>query len=246
MTHALCRDGDLSRAQLMETVLVFTDLTGANLTSACLNLTVFGNTKLFQASGLETCIHYGHSMVDHATIASSKGVSEQFWKGCGVPEELLRSAQKLPGRPEYYSSFVSYHHDDEEFAWKLVSDLQRAGVTCFLAPFSLEIGDPIRARIEQTIREYDKLILILSMTALESRWVEYEVKLAFAKEASSKEHILLPIRIDNAVMHAAPIEWAHRIVDASRDGRLIGDFTLWKETNQYENSFRGLLRSLRR
>ena len=38
----------------------------------------------------------------------------------------------------------------------------------------MKIGDRIRPRIDETIRVYDKLLLVLSKASVESQWVEQE------------------------------------------------------------------------
>ena len=48
----------------------------------------------------------------------------------------------------------------------------------------MKIGDRIRPRIDETIRLYDKLLLVLSKTSVASQWVEQEVETAWHGNAS--------------------------------------------------------------
>src|SRR5262249_58914496 len=82
----------------------------------------------------------------------------------------------------------------------LHADLQNRGVRCWFAPEDMKIGDRIRPRIDETIRLYDKLLLVLSKTSVTSQWVEQEVETALARERQQKITILFPVRIDNMVM----------------------------------------------
>src|SRR5436189_5614353 len=83
---------------------------------------------------------------------------------------------------EYYSCFISYSSKDEAFAKRLYADLQSNNVRCWFAPHDLKIGDRYRDRIDESIRLYDKLLLILSKHAVTSSWVEQEVETALEKE----------------------------------------------------------------
>ena len=83
---------------------------------------------------------------------------------------------------EYYSCFISYSSKDEDFAKRLYADLQTEHVRCWFAPEDLKIGEKFRPRIDEAIRWYDKLLLVLSENSVNSPWVEKEVETAFEKE----------------------------------------------------------------
>ena len=87
----------------------------------------------------------------------------------------------------------------------------------------MKIGDRLRPRIDETIRVYDKLLLVLSKTSVASQWVEQEVETALARERRQGTTILFPVRIDNTVM-ALETGWPALI----RNTRNIGDFRRWK------------------
>jgi hypothetical protein len=105
----------------------------------------------------------------------------------------------------------------------------------------LKIGDRFPERIEESIRLYDKLLLVLSESSVNSRWVEREVRAAFEKEERPPERtVLFPIRVDDAVMDTNKA-WAADI----RRSRHIGDFREWKEHDSYRKALERLLRDLR-
>jgi len=85
---------------------------------------------------------------------------------------------------EFYSCFISYSSQDDDFARRLHADLQQSGVRCWFAPEDLKIGDKFRMRIDESIRVYDKVMVILTEHSLASTWVEEEVEAAFEKERS--------------------------------------------------------------
>lgn len=71
---------------------------------------------------------------------------------------------------------------------------------CRFAPEDLKIGDRFNERIEESIKVYDKLLIILSEESISSRWVEREVNAAFENEENQNKTILFPVRVDDAVM----------------------------------------------
>ena len=122
---------------------------------------------------------------------------------------------------------------------RLYADLQRKNIRCWFAPEDLKIGDEFRNRIDESIRLYDKLLVILSQHSIDSAWVEYEVKKALKKEQDQGKPALFPIVLDEAIKDA-PDAWAADI----RRKRHIGDFTKWKDHDAYQVAFQRLLRDL--
>ena len=121
----------------------------------------------------------------------------------------------------------------------LPDDLQNHGVRCWFAPEDMKIGDHIRPRIDETIRLYDKLLLVLSKTSVASQWVEQEVETALDRERRQGTIILFPVRIDNTAM-TLETGWPALI----RRTRNIGDFQRWKTHNVYQKAFDRLLLDL--
>jgi hypothetical protein len=122
----------------------------------------------------------------------------------------------------------------------LHSQLQSKGTRVWLATEDLKIGDRFRAKIDEAIRLYDKLLLVLSKDSVKSPWVESEVEAAFEKERKQKRTVLFPIRLDDAVMEAEEA-WAADI----RRTRHIGDFRKWKNHDDYQKAFAQLMRDLK-
>src|SRR2546423_15505483 len=104
----------------------------------------------------------------------------------------------------------------------------------------MKIGDKIRRRIDESIRLYDKLLLVLSEHSVASQRVEHEVETAIGKELEGKPNVLFPIRVDQAIIDSKT-GWASHI----RLTRHIGDFTYWKQHDDYQKAFTRLLRDLK-
>jgi hypothetical protein len=217
-------------------------LTHADLTESTLNGTVFGENYLDEVIGLDSVIHNGPSVIGIATIYRSKGnIPEAFLRGAGVPDNFITYMRSLAGQAiEFYSCFISYSSKDHEIAERLYADLQAKGVRCWFAPEDLKIGDKFRQRIDESIRLYDKLLLVLSEDSISSSWVEDEVESALERERNENRLVLFPIRIDDAVENTQKA-WAASL----RRQRHIGDFTSWKDHDAYQKSFERLLRDLR-
>lgn len=236
------RGADLRDASLNSADLSWADLRGANLTNSSMGETILGANNLRDTKGLDTVRHQRPSIIGIDTIFLSKGdISEAFLKGTGVPDDFNTYMKSLVVSPiEYYSCFISYSTKDEDFANRLYADLQRKHVRCWFAPKDLKIGDKFRPRIDEAIRVYDKLLLIVSENSVNSRWVETEVEAAFEKEDQQKRLVLFPIRLDDAVEKTNEA-WAADI----RRTRHIGDFCDWKNHDDYIRAFTRLLRDLK-
>jgi uncharacterized protein YjbI with pentapeptide repeats len=238
---------NLSGANLSRAIIVFstfweTQLTGTDFLYAKSDKNVFNNSNLSEAKNLESIRHYGPSSISIDTIYKSGGnIPEKFLRDCGVPEGFITYMRSLVGKAiEFYSCFISYSSKDEEFAKRLYNDLQSEGVRCWFAPEDLKIGERFRVRIDESIRLYDKLLLVLSESSVASEWVEKEVETAFEKEREQKKTVLFPVMLDDAVLEAKT-GWAADV----RRSRHIGDFREWKNHDSYKKAFERLVRDLK-
>jgi hypothetical protein len=204
--------------------------------------TVFANTDLTDAKGLDRCNHPGPSTVDHRTLERSGPLPLPlvFLRGCGLPDSLIDYMPALLNQAiQFYSCFISYAAKDQEFAEYLHAGLQDKGVRCWFAPEDLKIGDEIRPTLDQAIRVRDKLLIVLSGTSIERPWVKREVEQALDEEARRGEPVLFPIRLDDAVLDVT-VGWATVV-----KRRHIGDFRAWKDHDAYRPAFERLLRDLK-
>jgi hypothetical protein len=246
-SKAILNGADLSRAKLTGAKLTgvdFTraDCTRANFSEAIIGFTTFGDIDLSTVIGLDKVRHEGPTTIGIDTLFKSQGnIPEIFLRGCGVPDQMIEYVHSLTSAPiEYYSCFISYSHKDEKFARRLWEGLQINNVRCWYAPHDMKIGDKIRPVIDDSIRVYDKLLLILSEHSVQSDWVEHEVEHALDIEREKKKNMLFPVRLDDAIMDSK-YGWAGNI----KRQRHIGDFTQWKDHDAYQKTFDRLLRDLK-
>jgi len=278
LTEAFLSLADLSLANLKEANLTEADFNGANLSEADLRESKLFRTKIVLATvkgmkvdgsrmggttiagvdlrgveGLESVSHLWSSFIDISTIIRSEGeIPEVFLRGAGWPDEFIQFILPLArkGAIQYYSGFISYSSNDENFVKRLHNDLQGEGVRVWFAPEDLKIGDEFDKVINREIRLRDKLILVLSENSVKSDWVAFEVEQA--EEEEKKRHpdwpedeplekpVLFPIQIDDSLKECNE-QWARKI----KRHRHIGDFRGWKNADDYKKAFERLLRDLK-
>jgi TIR domain/Pentapeptide repeats (8 copies) len=240
---------NLAMANLTEANLTRAALTGANLSQVVLAGTVFADTPLTTVLALETCSHRGSSILDHRTLAKSGPLPLAFLRGCGLPESLIEYLPSLLGETvQFYSCFISYSSADEAFCRRLHEHLQNAGLRVWFAPYDVQGGRKIHEQIDQAIRVYDKLLLVLSPHSMQSPWVEFEIRRARRREVAEHRRLLFPVRL---VEYEAIKAWECIDADTAKDlateirEYYIPDFTAWKDHDAFEAAVSRLLRDLK-
>lgn len=241
LSHVDLTGANLTGASLRYAVLDGTILEKATLTGVTFGGTIFSAVGLSGALGLDSSIHRSPSSVDIQTLLKSGPLPENFLRGCGLPEDFIRFLPSLLGAEplQFYSCFISHSAKDEAFATRLFKDLQSHGIRCWFSPMHMRIGEKVRAGIDEAIRSYDKLLLILSDNSVHSDWVAREVERALERERRTGIPVLFPIRIDDAI-EATSVDWA-------ADVRMIhiGDFRNWRNLSSYGAAFSRLVRDLK-
>lgn len=241
---------NLRRAGLLSTNFSYSILDETDLTNAKLGSTIFFQTHLRNVRGLEKIDHGGPSNLDHITITRTDPLPLSFLRGCGLPDLIIDNVDALRGDAiRFYSCFISYSSENEEFAQRLYADLQNEGVRCWFAPHNLKGGKKLHRQINEAIRMHDKLVLILSEDSMESDWVEHEIRQARKRERRERPRVLFPIRL---VSYEALQDWTLFDADSGRDlaqeirEYYIPDFSQWKAHIEYAEAFSNLVTSLRK
>ena len=108
-------------------------------------------------------------------------------------------------------------------------------------------GKKINEQVERAINIHDRVLLILSAYAIESRWVKTEIAKARQREIRENRRVLFPLRL---VEYQVLQNWQMVDADTGSDSAaeireyFIPDFSNWKEPNSYRAAFDGLLRDL--
>ena len=192
LNRALLRGADLTGTIFRES-----DLGEADFTDAILGHTVFAEVNLATVKGLETVKHIGPSSVGIETLDKSRGaVPDLFLRGAGLPENFIAYARSLIAAPiSFYSCFISYSTKDQDFADRLFADLQLRGIRCWFAPHDIQAGRKIHEQIDESIRTYDRLLLVLSEHNMSSNWVQTEIAMALRKERRGNRQTLFPVSL---------------------------------------------------
>jgi uncharacterized protein YjbI with pentapeptide repeats len=242
-------NANLSEANLSEANLKDANLSGTDLLYAVFGESIFGNTDLSGVIGLDTCWHLAPSTLDIRTIERSSKLPLEFLRGCGLPETLINYLPSLLNEPiQFYSCFISYSTKDQEFANGLYADLQNKGVRCWFAPHNMQGGKKIHEQIDEAIRVYQRLLLILSPSSIESEWVKMEIAKARRRETQEKRRMLFPVRLVN---FETLRDWECFDADTGKDSAreirefYIPDFSNWKDHDCYQREFERLLRDLK-
>jgi hypothetical protein len=220
------------------------------LSSAWIGTTVLADVDLSNVRGLTSVGHASPSSIGIDTIYRSQGkIPDSFLRGAGVPENFILFLRSLTGAAfEFYSCFISYSTEDQAFADQLRAHLQARGVRCWFAPHDIQGGRKVHEQIDEAIKIYDKLLVILSDASMSSNWVKTEIANARAKEQQQKRQMLFPITL---VTYDRIKEWklfdADTGIDSAREIReyFVPDFSNWKDDDSYRTAFDRLLRDLK-
>ncbi len=93
--------------------------------------------------------------------------------------------------------FISYDHDDKEFAGELMNRFQAAGLTVWKDSASLRAGDDWRAQIDSGIKTASAVVVVMTPEAAASDYVTFEW--ACALGAGVK---LIPLLVRPTQLHA--------------------------------------------
>ena len=120
---------------------------------------------------------------------------------------------------------------------------------CWFAPHDIKGGRKIHEQIDEAIRTYDKLLLILSQHSMSSSWVKTEIVNAREREEREAKQLLFPITL---VAVEEVKRWklfdADRGVDSAREIReyFLPEFSNWDKDNRaYQAALERLIRDLK-
>ena len=154
--------------------------------------------------------------------------------------------KKFP--PPFFSCFISYSHEDRDFAIRLYSNLKARGVSCWIDEHEMLPGDDIYTKVDQDIHRCDKVLLCCSRASLTSWWVDSEIAMAFEKERKlmkdrgEKLHSLIPLILDNYLYSG---KWKSGKALEVRS-RFAADFTGWdNDSAKFKEGIERLIRALR-
>lgn len=249
LTSALCYRTDFTGADLGAAIISGTDLRESNFDKVKLGGTHFAFTDLRRVKNIDTCEYLGPCSIDHETLIRSDKLPLSFLHGCGLPNNYIDYLPSFRGEAiQFYSCFISYATEDQEFTDRLYADLQAKGIRCWYAPHDIRGGEKLDKQLERAIRLHDRLLLVISEYSMESEWVKTEIANARKKEKETGKKVLFPISlVDFEVIK----EWKCFDADIGKDSAreireyFIPGFQNWKDHDSYQKAFNKLLRDLK-
>jgi len=243
------RFANLEGSDLYRVDFIGTLLAGANMAKARCMTTAFSDVDLSSVIGLSEVKHSGPSNIDISTLLKSQGqLPWDFVRGAGLPDHVLDYVRALAEPAiQFFSIFLSYSTKDEDFASRLYEDLRAAGVRCWFASHDIQGGKKIHDQIDQAIRLYDRLLLILSDHSMNSEWVKTEISHARERETRENRQMLFPVSL---VPYDKIKTWRAFDADTGKDSAreireyFIPDFSSWKDQESYGIAFQRLLKDL--
>lgn len=248
----IMRGVDLTGASIWEVNFERADLSCCSLLDVNLENAQFLDTSLIDVRGLETIKHRGRCEISISTLGKlGSHIPRVFLQEIGVPDYLVRSlpATITVDPIQYYSFFISYCHEDEEFAKLLHAKMREIGLTVWFAPENLQAGKKLHEQVFGAIDRFDRILLVLSENSMTSKWVASEVRKAEQREVASGSRILFPVRLCN---FDSIRRW--ELFDSDIGGDVaaevrqyyIPDFSNWRDVKSFKQEFDKLVHSMRK
>jgi hypothetical protein len=108
--------------------------------------------------------------------------------------------------------FISHSSEDSQFATIVVKRMRSPDLNPWIDSDQIIAGEDILEKIGQGLRTMDVLVLLVSEAALQSRWIDLEIKTAIRREIEEKRVIVLPFIIDKTSRTELPWFLRHRNV----------------------------------
>ena len=248
LTKADLSLADLSRANLTRAVFDETVLASATCAQ-----TIWGDCDLSQGIDLDTVVHEGPSTIGVdtliRTLRSTGGAYSReqslFFERAGIPDDLLQQIVGLVEEEphQFYSVAICHATEDAEFAKRLCEDLEHHGVNVWAHSTNALTARGSGVNTEPVSSIYDKLIVVCSKDALQSKPIALEITRAMQRESgltkveATDTQVLLPVALDDYVLSG----WEHPR-QADIIAKHIGDFT---EPAGYQQTLEQLLGMLR-
>ena len=88
--------------------------------------------------------------------------------------------------------FISYSRTDYSFARRVADTLEKRGIRVWIDSRAISSGESISRRIEQALERCTHVVVLLSPSAVVSRWVDAEWRAAFSRELETGTPTIIP------------------------------------------------------
>jgi uncharacterized protein YjbI with pentapeptide repeats len=258
--RTILMDASLKYVNLDEAIFKGANLQNADLEAASLWNTIFYDTSLKDATGLDDCKHEAPSCLDQKTLQKSGALPLAFLRGCGLSDWEIESTKlyqkditeeeltdityaihRIRGSNPIQINplFISYSHADATFVDRMEIHLNKKGIR-----FWRDIHDATSGRLEKQIDRAMRLnptvLLILSKNSTQSDWVEHEASLARDLEKQLKRDVLCPVALDDSWKTS---NWP-RVLRRQIEDYNILDFSKWEDDVEFGKKFDRLVKGL--
>jgi TIR domain-containing protein len=117
--------------------------------------------------------------------------------------------------------FISHSSVDKPFARRVVEALNTPDAQAWIDEKEIYVGEDILDRLGEGLEKMDAFVILISKYALESGWVNKEVKFAAIREIAERKALILPFIIDDTRITDLPwfLREKHCLhITADRDG----------------------------
>ena len=89
------------------------------------------------------------------------------------------------------NAFISYAHEDKEFAEKIAGELRKLGVDVWLDKWEIKAGDSLIEKIfMEGLAKCDVFLILISSSSINSKWVQEELNHAIIKKIEGLTKII--------------------------------------------------------
>jgi len=92
--------------------------------------------------------------------------------------------------------FISYSHENKEFADKLATHLVKNNAHVWIDTWELNVGDSIINKIQDAIQSSSALLVVLSEASVQSEWCKKELSAGLVRELNEKRVLVLPLLLE--------------------------------------------------
>jgi TIR domain len=155
----------------------------------------------------------GEELLDEAYRVLSEALDLIQWLSTstkavhGSAEELEETERRgdirlLDDRAGKLSVFISHSSADKRIASRLAMGLKAFDYEAWFDDWELLPGDSIVNRIETAIANTDVLLVLLSKSSVESRWVRRELSTGLARQLSGQGVMVVPVLVETCEVPA--------------------------------------------
>ena len=93
--------------------------------------------------------------------------------------------------------FISYSHENKDFADKLAMQLVSHNINIWLDRWELNIGDSIIAKIQEAVDGASAILVLLSKASVSSDWCRNEINAGLLRELEEKQVLVMPVLLED-------------------------------------------------